>query len=201
MTKRTAGRLQAKLDKVWGHLCKAHGMSDYDELIARLRTAVKEKITPPPEWLHERARELYPLREPDTIPPERLFDILGLISDKQKAHSVLIALPESSASEIEAAVDFMLREFLPSQRKTAESIVDAFPWRRGGGPKTRSWPSAAICRDICEQIERLHVRENLPKGTAQDQMKERHGLSLRMVQRIWSDRAKYLKPDRGNETV
>lgn len=192
MTETRAEKIQARLDQMWEYISQAAALADYEAVIAAAREMFRDPSTSPAPFLHKVARETYPMVEQDSVRPEQMYGILGLIDNREKAHAVLMGMPDSAAPEIEKFLDFMLKELLPEQRRHAQRVVGALPYKRIGGPKTSTWPSVTICREICEGIDRLHVKEDVQKGDAQEQMALKYGLSTRMVQRIWKLRNKYL---------
>jgi hypothetical protein len=196
VSKKEAQRLQKTIDKLWEHVVNAMGVESYEAFIASIKTAFQNPNTSPAAWIHglarARARELFPADETDSLQPEQFYAILGLIDTREKAYRILLRLPEEAVPRIDRLLDFMMKELLTAIRSQAQAIVDEFPSKRGGGPKTSSMPSFAVCREICETIQKLHSKDGVAKGLVQQQMKDRYNLSLRMVQRIWHDRKKYL---------
>lgn len=140
--------------------------------------------TSPAAWIHKKAREAYPTNEPDSVEPERFFEILGQIDTREKFNTVCASLPEEEAPNIEMFHKFLFREFLPAQRSAALGLARRLPPRRGGGAPSKM-PSRVICREICAYISKKHA-ECVPLGTAQRQAGEKWNKSFRMIQRIWA---------------
>jgi hypothetical protein len=195
MSEEQAQRLQKRIDEVWERMRKTTGL-DYEGSIALLRRITRDPTTSPAAWMLElarsRVRKLFPDGGTDTLQPEDVYPILGLIESRENAYKSLLELPEEAVPMVDRMVDFWIKEEMPAIRSRAQAIVREYPYKRGGGPKTGSMPNFAVCREICETIERLHIKDDVPKGIVQEQMKQRFNLSLRMVQRIWHDRKKYL---------
>ena len=192
MTPETHKKLQQMVDQIWEYLCGATGSENYEAGIAALRENIRK--TPSLAVLsHEVPRRTYPMIQLDSIRPENFYDILGLIDNKEKAQTVLRELPEDAAPEIEKALRWMLKEWLPSLRSNAQSMAKHLPQRRGGGAPSKM-PNEAECREICAKINKLYG-EGTPLGKAQQRAAMEKGKSLRMVQRIWAQRGKFAPTD------
>jgi hypothetical protein len=185
----TQKRLGELFERVVKHLCLVSGTKSYEDAIGLLRSQFRNSGTSPAAWLHRMAQEIYPMNEPDSVDPERFYDILGLIDTREKAHAVLAGFPEEAIPQIEQFLKFLLKEYLPGQRLAAQEMVKALPQRRSGGPKP-TMPGEAECRQICDEIFDLH-RRGVPKGNAQRRAAQKRKLSLRTIQRIWAQREKW----------
>jgi hypothetical protein len=174
------------LDQVVEHFCRVSGTTTYEEAIAVLRTLFRDKNTSPAAWLHKIALETYPTNEPDSVDPERFYEILGLIDTREKFDSILANLPEEDTPKAEKFLKFLLKQFFPTQRAAAQELVKALPPRAGGAKSTM--PSEAECRQICDEISELHAK-GVPKGTAQKRAAQKWNRSLRTIERIWASRA------------
>jgi hypothetical protein len=94
---------------------------------------------------------------------------------------VFTQLPEEKAPQIEAFLDFVLKQFLPQLKTNAKLMRKVLPQRHDGGPNPKM-PPEEECRSIYDEIEKL--AKTVKRGIAQRRLAERKGLSLRMVQRI-----------------
>jgi hypothetical protein len=182
----TQKRLQGSLDQVVEHLCRMSGTKTYEDAIAALRVQFRDKNTSPAAWIHRIAREAYPTNEPDSVRPEYFYEILGLIDTRQKANAVLASLPQDATPQIERFLKFLLKEFLPNQRRAAQEFVKQLPQRRSGGAPSKM-PSQAECLEICNEISKLHAAGVL-LGTAQQRAAKKWNKSVRVIQRIWAER-------------
>jgi hypothetical protein len=185
----TQKRLETVLDQVVEHFCRMSGTKNYEEAITALRTQFRDKNTSPAAWMQRIALEAYPTNEPDSVDPERFYEILGLIDTREKFDVVLASLPEEAAPEAEKFLKFLMKEFLPNQRLTAQELVKALPQRRAGGPKPKVLAEAK-CRQICDEIIELHAK-GVSIGDAQRRAAQKWNIALRSIQRIWGGRAKY----------
>jgi hypothetical protein len=187
MKPETQKRLQGLFDQVVEHLCGVSGTKNHEEAIAALRMQFQDKRTSPAAWMHGIAREIYPTNEPDSVRPENFYEILGLIDTREKSDAILASLPEDVAPEIEKFLKFVLKDFLPSQRLAAQELAKHLPQRRGGGAPSKM-PSRAESRLICAEINKLHG-EGVLLGAAQQRTANKWNKSVRMIQRVWADRA------------
>jgi hypothetical protein len=182
----TQERLAGMFDQVVEHLCRVVGTTSYEEAIAVLRTQFQDKNTSPAAWLHGIAPAVYPTNEPDSVDPGRFYEILGLIDTREKSDAVLASLTQDAAPQIESFLRFLLKEFLPAQRLTAQELAKHLPQRRGGGAPSQM-PGQAERREICNEISKLHA-EGVLLGAAQRRAATKWNKSVRMVQRIWAQR-------------
>ena len=190
MEPETQKRIQELFGQVVELLCRMSGTKGHEEAIAALRMQFHDKETSPAAWVHGIAKTIYPTKEPDSVNPEKFYEILGLIDTREKSDAVLASLPEDAAPEIERFLKFVLKEFLPSQRLAAQKLVKQLPQRRGGGAPSKM-PSPAECRQICAEINKWHG-QGVSLGVAQQRAADKWNKSLRMIQRVWAKRSNYL---------
>ena len=186
MTIETHDRLWPLLQKVFEYTGSANGFSSYEESIAASRLDFQDKSTSPAAFIHKKTRELYPMSEPDSVRPENFYQILGFIDTKEKLSSSLASLPEESALEIEKALRFLLKEYLPSQREAAKQRTRHLPQRRAGGAPSKM-PSSADCCTICDEINDLH-RKGVLLQDAQPRVAQKWNKSRRTIQKVWQQR-------------
>lgn len=191
MTEETLRRLEPKFSRVIDLFCSMSGADSFQAAIAALGEPFRDANTSPAPWLHKVARELisklFPTAEQDSVRPEYFYEILGLIDTEEKFNATLASLPEEASPQIETFLDFLVKDFLPSQRSAAENLAKRLPRRRAGGRPSTS-DDEAECVKICDAIQRLE-RAGVSRGTAQKQVAAKTGKSLRTVQRIWGKRA------------
>jgi hypothetical protein len=174
--------IRAMVDEAFDALCKAKGYQSYEEAIVVLREEFRDKATSPAAWILKRARDIYPMGEPDSIRPENLYEILSQIDTLEKLVSVTREMPDEQFSIVENFLRWFLREWLPSKRAEGERDRKYLPqYHRGGGKRTM--PGDEECREICKEIFDEYRRTG-SIGKAQKNVALRRRLNLRMVQRI-----------------
>lgn len=200
MTTETQQRLTSLVEKVIGVLCAITRTDSYEEAIAWIRPTFQDKSTSPAPWLHKSAREivgkLFPDVPPDSVNPEFFYEILGLIDTREKMRLLLPHFPEEAAPMAEQFLNYLLKDYFPSVRSRADEMRSSLPQRRAGPKQPWKMPDQQKCREICSAILKLQG-DRVKLGVAQRRLAAREGLNIRMVQRIWADRDKYLfiEPD------
>ncbi len=185
MTPESKKRLLRLVDRIWKHFCDLSGAKNYDASMKALQGHFR-RYPSLSVWAHDIARDSYPMPVPDTVQPENLTEIIGLIDNKKKFAAVLSNMPEDVAPKLEAALQWMLKQWLPSMREDMKLTAKQLPQHRRGGRRTKM-PSASECRQICNEISKLH-KEGVLLGDAQRRVADRTGKSLRMIQRVWAAR-------------
>jgi hypothetical protein len=183
MTSETQKRLRPLYDQVVEHFCRVNGSKNYEEAVSALRENVfRNKETSPAAWIHQIARQAYSTNEPDTIPIENFYEVLGLIDTREKSDFVFASLPEDSAPQIERFLRFILKDFLPSQKAAAQELAKRLPQRRSGGADPKL-PNPEERRKIWNWISELN-RKGVTWGDAQRRAAAKFALKLRMIQTI-----------------
>jgi hypothetical protein len=179
-------RIREMLLEIFGPLSKARGYKNYEDAVNVFREEFRDKGTSPAAWLHKQAKEAYPLCHSNSIQPEQFGDILGMVDNIDTLVSATDAMSDDDFPAIEAALHWMLREFLPSKRAEGASMKKHLPQYRRG-PGKRKMPSDAECLKIYNEF--LHeYAENGSVGEAQRNVARKRKLNPWMIQRI---RARY----------
>jgi hypothetical protein len=193
MTTTSFRRLQKLQRRLQDIQTRAVGAPDFTSCMSLVREAFRERGLVAATFIHSEAKRIYPIAEPDTIPLDRLDDVLALIDTPEKADSILANLPEDFVPQIEAFFRFMLSQFLPDQREAMLQTAKQLPVRPAGG-RPSLIPAESECREICSQIAAL-IEGGVSIGSAQRRISVKSGKKLRTIQRIWQRRKAIEEPE------
>jgi hypothetical protein len=119
-----------------------------------------------------------------------LLDVLGDRKRERKFWEESIR--DDTGRLVEQALDWVLSTVLPLLRANITRMAKSLPQRRGRGVHIKPWPDDLTCRYICRKIVDLHVMDKVPLMQAYERLAHEYGISVRMAQRIYAARDRYL---------
>src|SRR3954464_15501672 len=128
-------------------------------------------------------RAMFPTMGEDSIPAERLYDVLELVDTEEKLMAVLDNFSPAELQELELSYKKINQDALPDMRSDVIAFAKCLPHRRGRG-RRNEMPSEEIRAQICKEIG-ARIVQGQAIGVAQRDIARNRKLTARRVRRIW----------------